>query len=212
MMSHGLRGLLTTLFRVNMSSFVVGSEPGMGNVSYLGGEIVRFNGTCGNHFMLRPLECEHLWSEIMDGAAGVSEINSTKNGLLMDLTLHGLFDQYLLSINPDVGVPLEAQLVHYANTAKDGYKISLFFLIGIDVDGKVPGPVCRDPNDPNRVSDELLRWHFRQSVLANTRGVGEPVLEADFPPGTDQMATLREEPYGKERFEMEVESRLRSVG
>ena len=26
--------------------------------------------------------------------------------------------------------------------------------------------VCRDSNDPNRVSDELLRWHFRQSVIA----------------------------------------------
>ncbi|KKZ64476.1 hypothetical protein EMCG_09547 [[Emmonsia] crescens] len=43
------------------------------------------------------------------------------------------------------------------------------------------------------------------------RGAGEPVFESDFPPGTDKMATLRGEPYGKERFEMEIESRLRSL-
>jgi hypothetical protein len=44
------------------------------------------------------------------------------------------------------------------------------------------------------------------------RGAGEPVFEADFPPGTDMMETLRNEPCGKERFEMELEKRLRFVG
>jgi hypothetical protein len=43
------------------------------------------------------------------------------------------------------------------------------------------------------------------------RGAGEPLFEADFPPGTDMMATLRDEPYGKERFEMELAMRLRFV-
>jgi hypothetical protein len=37
------------------------------------------------------------------------------------------------------------------------------------------------------VSDQLLRLHFRQSVLANMRGAGEPVFEHDFPPGTDML-------------------------
>ena len=41
------------------------------------------------------------------------------------------------------------------------------------------------------------------------RGLGEPLFETDFPSGTDMMATLRTEPYGKERFEMELETRLR---
>lgn len=40
------------------------------------------------------------------------------------------------------------------------------------------------------------------------RGGGEPVFETDFPDGTDMMATLRTELYGKERFEMELKSRL----
>lgn len=70
-------------------------------------------------------------------------------------------------------------------------------------------PVRRDPNDPNRVSDELLRWHFRQSVLANMKGAGEPLPETDFPPGTDMIGTIHEGPYPAERMEMEISSRLR---
>lgn len=79
----------------------------------------------------------------------------------------------------------------------------------MEVDGRILDPVCRDPSSPDRVSDELLRWHFRQSVLANMRGAGEPIFETDFPPGTDMMGTLRSEPYAKDRLEMEFESRLR---
>ena len=65
--------------------------------------------------------------------------------------------------------------------------------------------------DPHRVSDEILRWHFRQTVLANMRGAGEPVFEHDFPPGTDMLATWQKEPYGKERFEMTMEAKLGST-
>lgn len=91
---------------------------------------------------------------------------------------------------------------------EDGYKIVTFAPDNWGIDGRVLDPVCRNPNDPNRVSDHVLRWHFRQSVLANMRGAGEPVFETDFPPGTDKMATLCNEPYGKERFEMELGLRL----
>ena len=31
--------------------------------------------------------------------------------------------------------------------------------------------------DPERPVDELLRWHFRQAVLANVRGQGEPYFD-----------------------------------
>ncbi|KAN0079769.1 hypothetical protein V8E54_004983, partial [Elaphomyces granulatus] len=60
----------------------------------------------------------------------------------------------------------------------------------LGVDGRTLDPVCYDPD---RVSDDLLRWHFRQSIviLAN-RAVG---LRGGFP---DMMAALRAEPYGKE--------------
>ena len=39
--------------------------------------------------------------------------------------------------------------------------------------------------DPKRPVDQVLRWHFRQAVLANMRGQGEPVFESDFFPNSD---------------------------
>ena len=86
----------------------------------------------------------------------------------------------------------------------------VFNLDLLGMDGRILDPVCRNPGDPHRVSDGLLRWHFRQSVLANMRGAGEPIFEHDFPPGTDMMKELREGPYAKERFELELEARLGS--
>lgn len=64
-------------------------------------------------------------------------------------------------------------------------------LLGID--GRSLDSVCRNPEDPHRVSDELLRWHFRQSVFAN-------------------MNEIYKEPSGKERFELELSARLHGVG
>ena len=61
-------------------------------------------------------------------------------------------------------------------------------MFGLDldaIDGGIPDLVCRNVEDIHSVSDELLRWNFRQSVLANMRGAGEPVFEHDFPAGTD---------------------------
>ena len=31
--------------------------------------------------------------------------------------------------------------------------------------------------NPLRLVDEVLRWYFRQAVLVNVRGVGEPVID-----------------------------------
>ena len=81
----------------------------------------------------------------------------------------------------------------------------------LGIDGRTLDFVCRDPEDPHKVSDGLLRWHFRQSVLANMRGAGEPVFEHDFPPGTDMVKEISEGPCAKERFELEVSARLRGV-
>jgi hypothetical protein len=95
--------------------------------------------------------------------------------------------------------------------AKDNYKIVTFIPNQWGIDGRILDPVCRDASNLDHVSDEVLRWHFGQCVLANMRGSGEPVFERDFPPGTDMMATMRAEPYSKERFEMEIASRLRQA-
>lgn len=143
----------------------------------------------------------------MDSASGGSRINSVQNGLLLRGDLHDQFDQYLFSINPDVSTPNTC--FHNTYLQKDGYKIITFMPNALGIDGRILDPVCRNPDNLNHISDEVLRWHFRQSVLANMRGAGEPVFETDFPAGTDMMATLRTELYGQERFEMELESRLR---
>ncbi|KAG0640479.1 hypothetical protein HOY80DRAFT_9413 [Tuber brumale] len=95
--------------------------------------------------------------------------------------VHTMFDQYLISANPD-----------------DGYKVVVFDFDLYSYDGKTLDPVCRNPDDPHSVSDELLRWHFRQSVLANVRGAGEPIFEHDFPPGTDMVGEILAGPYARE--------------
>lgn len=77
------------------------------------------------------------------------------------------------------------------------------------MDGRILDLACRKPGDPNRVSDSILRWHFRQSVLANVRGVGEPVFEHDLPPGVDMVGETMQGPYAKERLELEFVTRLR---
>ncbi|KAF8454727.1 hypothetical protein BGX38DRAFT_251374 [Terfezia claveryi] len=149
-----------------------------------------------------PLEAVKFWIEWgygrwvtnMDDANGVSKINSCQNGFLLEAGIHQLFDQYLVSVNPD-----------------DGYKVVMFTKNMYGIDGRTLEMVCRDPADPNRVSDELLLWHFRQSVLANMKGAGEPVFEHDFPPGTDMVKEISEGPYAKERFELEMAARLRGV-
>jgi len=59
-----------------------------------------------------PLEKENLWIQWnygrwitdMDGTIGVSKINSVQNGFLLREHVHSLFDQYLVSVNPDVSI------------------------------------------------------------------------------------------------------------
>ncbi|KAK9324934.1 hypothetical protein V1517DRAFT_365763 [Lipomyces orientalis] len=82
-------------------------------------------------------------------------INSSQNGLLMLSNIHQSFDGFHFSINPD-----------------DGYKITCFDFNPFKIDG----------SGADGARDTLLRWHFRQAVLANMRGAGEPIFEMDFPP------------------------------
>ncbi|PUU75709.1 hypothetical protein B9Z19DRAFT_1152524 [Tuber borchii] len=147
-------------------------------------------------------ERESLWIQYgydqlitdMGNATGSSKIDSVQNGFLLNPTAQQLFDQYLISINPD-----------------DGYKVVVFGNDIFGYDGRTLDPVCRNPADPHSLSDQVLRWHFRQSVLANIRGVGEPIFEHDFPPGTDMVDEILAGPFGKERFEFAIATRLRGV-
>ncbi|KAG0641783.1 HNH endonuclease-domain-containing protein [Tuber brumale] len=141
------------------------------------------------------IQCDYgRWIAGKDGATESSKINSPRNGFLLRQEVHTMFDQYLISVNPD-----------------DGYKVVVFDPDLYGYDGKILDPVCRNPADPHSVSDELLRWHFRQSVLANVRGAGEPIFEHDFPSGTDILGEILAGPYARERFELEIAARLREV-
>jgi hypothetical protein len=61
---------------------------------------------------------------------------------------------------------------------------------------------------PQRPIDQLFRWHFRQAVLANMRGAGEPIFEHDFPPGSDVVGDILSGPKAAERMEFELFTRL----
>lgn len=124
-----------------------------------------------------------------------------------------MFDNYAFSINPDVRpsyTPLHPLfmtiLISFSFFFQADYKI-IFFIPGYD---DISGTFLdrRLLEDPRRPSDELLRWHFRQAVLANVRGAGEPVLEHDFPPGSDVMGELASGPKAAERMEFELFDRL----
>ncbi|KAK9364510.1 HNH endonuclease-domain-containing protein [Lipomyces kononenkoae] len=75
----------------------------------------------------------------------------------------------------------------------DGYKITCF------------------DNNPSGIDGRILDtiWtHFRQAVLVNMRGSGEPSFEMDFPPGSDMMGEILSGPGPGKRMEAELFSRL----
>ena len=116
-------------------------------------------------------------------------INSVQNGMLLDSGIHQLFDAYDISINPD-----------------DNYKVVAFRPTGRNIEGKhLDQELFTRPDAP---VDNLLRWHFRQAVLANMRGAGEPRFEQDFPPGSDIVGDILRGPKAGERMEFELFSRL----
>jgi len=149
-----------------------------------------------------PLGHESLWTrrdyyqliKDMDDTLGTEQIKSCHNGFLLDPGIRTKFDLYLISVNPD-----------------DNYKIVTFDLDIRGLDGRTLDPVCRNPDDPHRVSDQLLRWHFRQSILANVRAAGEPIFEHGFPQRHDIAGEILASPYGQERFNLEITTRLRGL-
>ncbi|KAL0634243.1 hypothetical protein Q9L58_006861 [Maublancomyces gigas] len=148
-----------------------------------------------------PLAYERHWMEhnygrwitIPPATESAGSINSVQNGMLLRADIHALFDSYTVSINPD-----------------DNHKIVCFRRDGKGIAGSHLDQQ-RFLDDPRRPVDQVLRWHFRQTVLANMRGAGEPVFETDFPPGSDMMGEIMEGPKAAERLEFEFFSRLAGV-
>ncbi|KAK2752773.1 hypothetical protein FQN55_005905 [Onygenales sp. PD_40] len=90
---------------------------------------------------------------------------------------------------------------------KDGYKVISFVPDSFAVDGRILEPRCRDLDDPNRISDDALRWHFQQAILAHVRGMGQRYWETDFPDG-DMIGEIMGGPDAAERMEVELFTRL----
>ncbi len=137
------------------------------------------------------------------------KINSVQNGLLLRANLHQEWDHYRFSINPWVSfLPLlyTLHLLNLLNTFRMDTRSSTS---NADANG-VAGTALDNQLllDPRRPVDELLRWHFRQAVLANIRGAGEPPLEHDFPPGSDMIGEIMAGPKAAERMEFEIFDRL----
>jgi hypothetical protein len=61
---------------------------------------------------------------------------------------------------------------------------------------------------PQRPVDQLLRWHFQQAVIVNTRGTGELVFEHDFPPGSDMIGSITKGAKAAESMEFELLNRF----
>ncbi|KAM5434655.1 hypothetical protein MferCBS31731_006600 [Microsporum ferrugineum] len=118
-------------------------------------------------------------------------INAPNNGILLRADVHQLWDSYAIAVNPN-----------------DGFRIQSFRGSSHQYHNTVLQPACRHPEDPHRVIDALLTWHFKQAVLYNMRGAGEPSFEFDFPPGTDMVGLIREGPLPAERMEAELFGRL----
>jgi hypothetical protein len=89
---------------------------------------------------------------------------------------------------------------------QDNYKVVCFRLENEGVAGKYLGE--QFVNDPHRPVDPLLRWHFRQAVIANMKGLEEPIFECDFPPGADMMGEIRSGPMAAGWMEFQLFSRL----
>ncbi|PGG98235.1 hypothetical protein AJ79_08944 [Helicocarpus griseus UAMH5409] len=143
-------------------------------------------------------------------STGVLEdgVHSPKNGLLLGTDLQKQFDQYHFAINPfnsgraQKNWPFLAQCTQLTSIQLQS-KYSRLRRLTLQA-------VCRDENNPHCISVPLLWWHFKQAVLANMRGAGEPIFEDDFPPGTDQMGEILQGPMAKERMEFELANRLHS--
>lgn len=112
--------------------------------------------------------------------------------MLLRADIRAHFDSYAFSINPDNNF----EIVCFTRDGEGiaGTHLDQQFLV-----------------DPRRPVNQVLRWHFRQAVLANVRGAGEPVFETDFPPGSDMIGEIVSGPRAAERLEFEFFSRLAGV-
>ncbi|KAG0138525.1 hypothetical protein HOY82DRAFT_631065 [Tuber indicum] len=100
----------------------------------------------------------------------------------------------------------------HKSSLPDNYKVVWFTPDCLSYPNSSP-PLDRTFLDnPLRPVDDALRWHFRQAVLVNMKGAGEPCFETDFPPGSDMMGEIMSGPKAAKRMEFELFSRFNAIG
>ncbi|KAG0124168.1 hypothetical protein HOY82DRAFT_200346 [Tuber indicum] len=149
-----------------------------------------------------PLAYEEYWNDrkysrwitVPPANESSGTINSVQNGILLGNAIHCLFDSYSFAIDPD-----------------DNYKIVCFSpdTLDFDIAGRHLDQTFLD--NPHRPVDQVLRWHFRQAVLVNMRGGGEPCFETDFPPGSDMIGGIMRGAKAAERMEFELFTRFNAM-
>lgn len=131
-------------------------------------------------------------------------IDSVQNGLLLTSGLHALWDTWAMSINP-VNSHLSSLLTRSQNTMQITFFWSDSFfqqycdrrLIQFNSTPDLPAP-----------PREFIYEHFKQAVLANMRGAGQPA-NFDFDPTEDaQNMSVFQSGEGKEWFETVLADRL----
>ncbi|KAG0642746.1 hypothetical protein HOY80DRAFT_1102879 [Tuber brumale] len=117
------------------------------------------------------------WISIPPARESDGTINSVQNGILLESTMHCLFDSYKPSINPDDN----NKIVCFTPLA------STYGIAGSHLDRRF---LEHDHSPPI----ELFRWHFRQATLVNLKGAGEPCFQTDPPPGPSPTGEVMSSP------------------
>lgn len=90
---------------------------------------------------------------------------------------------------------------------QQGYRVIVFGEDRLGLGGEVLDRSARigDPN--HRISDDCLRWHYRQAVIKHMRGVAEPPWDIYYD-DLDDMDMIMEREDAAEVLEIELGNRL----
>ncbi|KAK0724110.1 glycoside hydrolase superfamily [Lasiosphaeris hirsuta] len=215
-LSTSTRSMVTTVAPV--STTIKMSAPAAKSTASSGGAEAPHWGQCGGIRWEGAIKCQSPWHKdapsLLGGlvlTAGVTNANFyAMVDIIIDISPPGPFflqDENGETIAQDAQPFLPGRYFVVADgTIQDGYKIICFQPDNDDIAGTFLD--ARLLNDPQRPFGTLLRWRFRQAVLTNMKGAGEPNLEHDFPPGSDMMGEIRSGPKAAERMEFELFNRL----
>ncbi|KAG0639917.1 hypothetical protein HOY80DRAFT_1136401 [Tuber brumale] len=97
----------------------------------------------------------------MEDSAGSSKINSIQNGLLLRQGVHRLFDQYLLTVNPD-----------------DGYKVVVFEEDVFGYDGRILDPFLQTSEEQDKRASSITPYEGSRLWLIPFWSTCTGVIEA----------------------------------